>query len=175
MSGFAWTMLSLGGALFAAPLEPFAVRFALTGLGLGLVASGLIFTMLTCIYLKWTACRTGTSSSRPKTAQCHCTPAHQPLELMTRDNSSPGGSKRVHCRDGICLQKLGGAEYRTGSHEQECNPGTSFTHKHHEALWGGLCSMPAEHVLRTGIIRRPECLSHPKHAQATCVMYKIII
>ncbi len=52
LSGFAWTMLSLGGALSVASLIPFAIVFALTGLEIGVAClQAYVFTILTCIYL----------------------------------------------------------------------------------------------------------------------------
>ena len=52
LSGFAWTMLSVGGVLAAASLIPFAIVFALTGLEIGVAClQAYVFTILTCIYL----------------------------------------------------------------------------------------------------------------------------
>jgi len=52
LSGFAWTMLSVGGILAVGALGPFLVVFALTGLELGVASlQAYVFTILTCIYL----------------------------------------------------------------------------------------------------------------------------
>lgn len=52
LSGFAWTMLSVGGILAAASIIPFAIVFALTGLEIGVAClQAYVFTILTCIYL----------------------------------------------------------------------------------------------------------------------------
>jgi F-type H+-transporting ATPase subunit a len=52
LSGFAWTMLSVGGVLAAASLIPFVIVFALTGLEIGVAClQAYVFTILTCIYL----------------------------------------------------------------------------------------------------------------------------
>ena len=52
LSGFAWTMLSVGGILALGALGPFLVVFALTGLELGVASlQAYVFTILTCIYL----------------------------------------------------------------------------------------------------------------------------
>ncbi len=52
LSGFAWTMLSVGGVLAVASVVPFAVVFALTGLEIGVAClQAYVFTILTCIYL----------------------------------------------------------------------------------------------------------------------------
>lgn len=52
LSGFAWTMLSVGGILAAASVIPFAIVFALTGLEIGVAClQAYVFTILTCIYL----------------------------------------------------------------------------------------------------------------------------
>lgn len=52
LSGFAWTMLSVGGVLAAASIIPFAIVFALTGLEIGVAClQAYVFTILTCIYL----------------------------------------------------------------------------------------------------------------------------
>ena len=52
LSGFAWTMLSVGGVLTVASVIPFAVVFALTGLEIGVAClQAYVFTILTCIYL----------------------------------------------------------------------------------------------------------------------------
>ena len=52
LSGFAWTMLSVGGVLAAASVIPFAIVFALTGLEIGVAClQAYVFTILTCIYL----------------------------------------------------------------------------------------------------------------------------
>lgn len=52
LSGFAWTMLSLGGILTVASLIPFVIVFALTGLEIGVAClQAYVFTILTCIYL----------------------------------------------------------------------------------------------------------------------------
>jgi F-type H+-transporting ATPase subunit a len=52
LSGFSWTMLSVGGALAVAAVIPFAIVFALTGLEIGVAClQAYVFTILTCIYL----------------------------------------------------------------------------------------------------------------------------
>ena len=52
LSGFAWTMLSVGGILAVASFIPFAIVFALTGLEIGVAClQAYVFTILTCIYL----------------------------------------------------------------------------------------------------------------------------
>lgn len=53
LSGFAWTMFSMGTALgYLAHLAPFLIVFALTGLELGVaILQAYVFTILICIYL----------------------------------------------------------------------------------------------------------------------------
>jgi F-type H+-transporting ATPase subunit a len=52
LSGFAWTMLSMGGILYLAQLAPFLIVFASTGLELGVaILQAYVFTILLCIYL----------------------------------------------------------------------------------------------------------------------------
>ena len=52
LSGFAWSMLSLGGVLKLAASIPFAVVFALLFLEVGVAClQAYVFTILTCIYL----------------------------------------------------------------------------------------------------------------------------
>ena len=52
LSGFSWTMLSVGGLLQIASVLPFTVVFALTGLEIGVAClQAYVFTILTCIYL----------------------------------------------------------------------------------------------------------------------------
>lgn len=52
LSGFAWTMLSVGGFLTIASIIPFAIVFALTGLEIGVAClQAYVFTILSCIYL----------------------------------------------------------------------------------------------------------------------------
>nr|ADT62134.1 ATP synthase subunit 6 [Isoetes engelmannii] len=52
LSGFAWTMLSMGGIMYLAYLAPFLIVFALTGLELGVaILQAYVFTILICIYL----------------------------------------------------------------------------------------------------------------------------
>jgi len=52
LSGFAWSMMSLGGIMYIASLIPFAVVFALTFLEIGVAClQAYVFTILTCIYL----------------------------------------------------------------------------------------------------------------------------
>lgn len=52
LSGFAWSMLSLGGVLKVAAGIPFAVVFALMFLEVGVAClQAYVFTILTCIYL----------------------------------------------------------------------------------------------------------------------------
>nr|YP_009531813.1 ATP synthase F0 subunit 6 [Leiosporoceros dussii]AXZ70957.1 ATP synthase F0 subunit 6 [Leiosporoceros dussii] len=51
LSGFARTMLSMGGIMYLAHLAPFLVVFALTGLELGVgISQAYVFTTLNCIY-----------------------------------------------------------------------------------------------------------------------------
>ena len=52
LSGFAWTMMSLGGLLSVAASIPFLIVFALTGLEIGVAClQAYVFTILVCIYL----------------------------------------------------------------------------------------------------------------------------
>nr|YP_009138113.1 H-transporting ATPase [Lobosphaera incisa]AKF78671.1 H-transporting ATPase [Lobosphaera incisa] len=52
LSGFAWTMLSVGPLLATASIIPFGIVFALTGLEIGVAClQAYVFTILTCIYL----------------------------------------------------------------------------------------------------------------------------
>jgi F-type H+-transporting ATPase subunit a len=52
LSGFAWSMLTVGGALSVAALIPFMVVFALMFLEVGVgILQAYVFTILTCIYL----------------------------------------------------------------------------------------------------------------------------
>jgi F0F1-type ATP synthase membrane subunit a len=52
LSGFAWTMLSVGGIMYVAAFVPFLVVFALTFLEVGVaVLQAYVFTILACIYL----------------------------------------------------------------------------------------------------------------------------
>jgi F-type H+-transporting ATPase subunit a len=52
LSGFAWTMLSVGGLLTMASIIPFGIVFALTGLEIGVAClQAYVFTILSCIYL----------------------------------------------------------------------------------------------------------------------------
>lgn len=52
LSGFAWSMLSLGGVLKVAAAIPFAVVFALMFLEVGVAClQAYVFTILSCIYL----------------------------------------------------------------------------------------------------------------------------
>jgi ATP synthase subunit 6 len=52
LSGFAWTMLSVGGLLTVASVIPFGIVFCLTGLEIGVAClQAYVFTILTCIYL----------------------------------------------------------------------------------------------------------------------------
>ena len=52
LSGFAWTMLSIGGFLYIAQLAPVMIVFALTGLEIGVaMLQAYVFTILLCIYL----------------------------------------------------------------------------------------------------------------------------
>lgn len=52
LSGFAWTMLSMGGIMYLAHLAPLVIVFALIGLELGVaVLQAYVFTILICIYL----------------------------------------------------------------------------------------------------------------------------
>nr|AKZ21153.1 ATP synthase F0 subunit 6 [Prasiola crispa] len=52
LSGFAYTMLSVGGLMTIASVIPFTIVFALTGLEIGVAClQAYVFTILTCIYL----------------------------------------------------------------------------------------------------------------------------
>nr|YP_009647133.1 ATP synthase F0 subunit 6 [Chloropicon maureeniae]QBX98796.1 ATP synthase F0 subunit 6 [Chloropicon maureeniae] len=52
LSGFSWTMMSVGGILAVGAIGPFLVVFALTGLEMGVaILQAYVFTILTCIYL----------------------------------------------------------------------------------------------------------------------------
>lgn len=52
LSGFAWTMFSVGGFLSVAAIIPFGIVFALTGLEIGVAClQAYVFTILSCIYL----------------------------------------------------------------------------------------------------------------------------
>lgn len=52
LSGFAWTMLSVGGLIQFASIVPFLIVVALTGLELGVAClQAYVFTILICIYL----------------------------------------------------------------------------------------------------------------------------
>jgi len=52
LSGFAWSMLSMGGILAVVSFVPFVIVFALTGLEIGVAClQAYVFTILTCIYL----------------------------------------------------------------------------------------------------------------------------
>nr|YP_001315114.1 ATP synthase F0 subunit 6 [Chlorokybus atmophyticus]ABO15092.1 ATP synthase F0 subunit 6 [Chlorokybus atmophyticus] len=52
LSGFAWTMLSMGGIMYIAHLAPLLIVFALTGLEIGVaMLQAYVFTILICIYL----------------------------------------------------------------------------------------------------------------------------
>lgn len=52
LSGFSWSMLSVGGILTIASIIPFGIVFALTGLEIGVAClQAYVFTILTCIYL----------------------------------------------------------------------------------------------------------------------------
>lgn len=52
LSGFAWTMFSVGGFLSVAAIIPFCIVFALTGLEIGVAClQAYVFTILSCIYL----------------------------------------------------------------------------------------------------------------------------
>jgi F-type H+-transporting ATPase subunit a len=52
LSGFAWTMLSMGGIMYLAHLAPFLIIFALTRLELGVaILQAYVFTILIYIYL----------------------------------------------------------------------------------------------------------------------------
>nr|YP_007890509.1 ATP synthase F0 subunit a [Andalucia godoyi]AGH24003.1 ATP synthase F0 subunit a [Andalucia godoyi] len=52
LSGFAWTMMCMGGFMFVASFIPLAIIFALTGLELAIAfLQAYVFTLLTCIYL----------------------------------------------------------------------------------------------------------------------------
>lgn len=52
LAGFSWTMMSVGGIMYAVALIPMAIVFALTGLEIGVaILQAYVFTILTCIYL----------------------------------------------------------------------------------------------------------------------------
>ena len=52
LSGFAWTMLQVGGIMYIVSFIPFLVVFALTFLEVGVAClQAYVFTILTCIYL----------------------------------------------------------------------------------------------------------------------------
>lgn len=52
LSGFAWTMLSVGGIMYLVSVIPFLVVFALIFLEVGVAClQAYVFTILTCIYL----------------------------------------------------------------------------------------------------------------------------
>jgi len=52
LSGFAWTMMSVGGIMTVVALIPFLVVFALTFLEVGVAClQAYVFTILSCIYL----------------------------------------------------------------------------------------------------------------------------
>ncbi len=52
LAGFGWTMMSVGGIMYAISLIPMGIVFALTGLELGVAClQAYVFTILTCIYL----------------------------------------------------------------------------------------------------------------------------
>jgi F-type H+-transporting ATPase subunit a len=52
LSGFAWTMMCMGGVMFVASFIPLAIIFALTGLELAIAfLQAYVFTLLVCIYL----------------------------------------------------------------------------------------------------------------------------
>lgn len=52
LSGFAWTMLCMGGVMALASVVPIAIIFALTGLELAIAfLQAYVFTLLVCIYL----------------------------------------------------------------------------------------------------------------------------
>ena len=52
LSGFAWTMLSVGGIMYIVSVIPFLVVFALIFLEIGVAClQAYVFTILTCIYL----------------------------------------------------------------------------------------------------------------------------
>lgn len=52
LTGFGWTMLSMGGLFFIAGFAPIVVVFGLTGLELGIAfLQAYVFTILSCIYL----------------------------------------------------------------------------------------------------------------------------
>jgi hypothetical protein len=52
LSGFAWTMMSVGGIMTVVSFIPFLVVFALTFLEVGVAClQAYVFTILTCIYL----------------------------------------------------------------------------------------------------------------------------
>ena len=52
LSGFAWTMMSVGGIMTVVSFIPFLVVFALTFLEVGVAClQAYVFTILSCIYL----------------------------------------------------------------------------------------------------------------------------
>ncbi len=52
LSGFVWTMLSMGGIMYLAHLVPFLIVFILIGLQLDVtILEACVFTILICIYL----------------------------------------------------------------------------------------------------------------------------
>lgn len=52
LSGFAWTMMCMGGFMFVASFIPLLIIFALTGLELAIAfLQAYVFTLLVCIYL----------------------------------------------------------------------------------------------------------------------------
>lgn len=52
LSGFAWTMMCMGGFMFVAGFIPLVIIFALTGLELAIAfLQAYVFTLLVCIYL----------------------------------------------------------------------------------------------------------------------------
>lgn len=52
LSGFAWTMFSVGGLLSVAAIIPIGIVFGLTGLEIGVAClQAYVFTILSCIYL----------------------------------------------------------------------------------------------------------------------------
>jgi len=52
ISGFVWTMMSMGGLMIIVSLLPLAIIFALTGLELAIAfLQAYVFTLLVCIYL----------------------------------------------------------------------------------------------------------------------------
>ena len=52
MSGFAWTMLSIGGIFYVIDIMPIGLLFLLSGLELGIAfLQAYVFTILVCIYL----------------------------------------------------------------------------------------------------------------------------